>query len=155
MKNTRSAKHISIVSVKLVKEKQIHRYLEPITQAKDAASIMRELIGDKDRENLIVIGVDIKGNITHIEYAHRGTINDTLIHPREIYKAAIVSNSKGIIIGHNHPTGDVEPSHADKVVTEKVEIAGDIIGIDLIDHIIVSTDSYYSLKEKRKVKFDE
>ena len=80
MKNTRNAKHISIVSVKLVKEKKIHRYLEPITQAKYAASIMRELIGDKDRENLIVIGVDIKGNITHINYGyppvHKTDYND-------------------------------------------------------------------------------
>lgn len=155
MKTTETANHISVVSVKLVKEKQIHKYLEPIRKPNDAASIMRDLIGDKDRENLLVIGVDTKGNITHIEYAHRGTLTDTTIHSREIYKAAIISNSKGIIIGHNHPSGDVSPSEADNLATEKIRQAGEIIGIDLIDHIIVANDSYYSIKEKRKVKFEE
>ena len=147
--------HIQIVSIKLIKEKKLTKYRDPITKPKDVAVIMRDLIAGKDREHFLVVGVDTKGYITHIEYAHIGTLSDTLIHNREIYKSAILSNSKSIIIGHNHPSGDVSPSRADLIVSERVESAGELLGIDMIDHIIVGEDTYYSLKEKQIKSFED
>jgi DNA repair protein RadC len=147
--------HIQIVSVKLIKERKLTKYIDPITRPRDAAIIMRDLIALKDREHFLVVGVDTKGYITHIEFAHIGTLSETSIHNREIYKSAILSNSKAIIIGHNHPSGDVSPSRSDLIVSERVESAGELLGIDVIDHIIVGDDTYYSTREKQIKSYED
>ena len=78
-----------------------------IGEPKDAADIMREFIGNADREHFILICLNSKNEPTHIENVLIGTINFAVIHPREIFKTAILSNATGMIIGHNHPSGDV------------------------------------------------
>ena len=75
-----------------------------------------------------------------------GTLNETLIHPREIFKTALLKNAAGIILAHNHPSGDTSPSMEDLKVTEQVAKAGNIIGVNFIDHVIVSNTGFLSIK---------
>jgi DNA repair protein RadC len=77
----------------------------------------------------------------------RGTMDGTTVHPREVFKAALLANAFGIIVGHNHPSGDPEPSNDDVVLTHRLVAAGELIGIPLFDHIIVSDGRYVSFLE--------
>jgi DNA repair protein RadC len=77
-----------------------------------------------------------------------GTLNANLIHPREVFKEAVRSSAAQIIIAHNHPSGDPEPSPDDVAITRRLEEAAKIFGIELLDHIIVTKDSFFSLKER-------
>ncbi len=77
------------------------------------------------------------------------TINSALIHPREIFKAAMLNNAASVILFHNHPSGDPSPSKEDIKATRQIEIAGKIIGIDVLDHIIIVDGKFYSLREKK------
>ena len=78
----------------------------------------------------------------------RGTVDATLLHPRDVFKIALLANATVVIVGHNHPSGDTTPSADDRAVTTRIVAAGTTLGIELIDHIIVSTDgSYFSFKE--------
>jgi DNA repair protein RadC len=79
-----------------------------------------------------------------------GIINKTVIHAREVFYRAILDLSTGIIIVHNHPSGDTSPSHEDIVITEKLRGAGKIIGIPVIDHVIIGKEKYYSFCMDRK-----
>ncbi|MDZ7792128.1 MAG: JAB domain-containing protein [Spirochaetia bacterium] len=87
--------------------------------------------------------VPIKRNVIS-----RGLVNRTIIHPREVYRKAISQNAVAIIIAHNHPSGNVEPSEEDKEITQRLHEAGTVIGISLLDHIIFTKDGYYSFLEK-------
>ena len=79
---------------------------------------------------------------------HRGTINTSLVHPREVFKRALLNNASNIMVAHNHPSGDPNPSKEDIQITERLKEAGNLLGINLLDHIIVGEDKYISLKEK-------
>ena len=80
-----------------------------------------------------------------------GTVNYSLVHPRDIFKEALILNASSIICVHNHPSGEVNPSKEDISITKQIKDAGDIIGIKLIDHVIVSKDKYYSFLENGKI----
>jgi DNA repair protein RadC len=73
-----------------------------------------------------------------------GLLNRTVVHPREIFRPAILDNAAAVIIGHNHPSGDVDPSTEDEEITERLKKAGEIIGIKVLDHLIVSKKCFYS-----------
>jgi len=79
---------------------------------------------------------------------HIGSLNLSIVHPREVMKPAILSNAAGVIVGHNHPSGNPEPSQEDIQVTKKLVEAGKIIGIEVFDHIILGDEKFVSLKEK-------
>ena len=136
-----------LVEVKLTKRKKQFPFNQPIQSPHDAGKFFQRMISHKDREVLCAIGMDIKGNITYYEVINIGTLSQSVIHPREVFKASILSNSNAIIIAHNHPSGDVTPSNSDRSTTKRIMEAGEIIGIDLIDHFIIAEDKYYSIKE--------
>lgn len=81
------------------------------------------------------------------EISH-GTVNSSLVGPREVFQKALLANTVSIIVIHNHPSGNPEPSQADIKITKRLEESGDIIGVQLLDHIIIGRPSYCSLKEK-------
>ncbi len=99
-----------------------------------------------DRENFLVVGLNSKNVIIGRHLVSIGTLNQTLVHPREVFNWAIKINCASIVVVHNHPSGSVEPSAEDILLTERIVEAGKILGIKVLDHIIVSNDSYYSLK---------
>ena len=104
-------------------------------------------LAHKDVEEFRIIFLDTKLRVAAEEIQQRGTVNQVSIHPREVIKAAIVHKAKAIILVHNHPSGDVTPSHADLDITNKINVAGAAVGIKLFDHLIVSKNGYYSFND--------
>lgn len=139
---------VKIVSLKMVKEGELHYEYEDISSPKASEKLIRSLIGDRDREYLAVITLDTKNHPTSITTSSIGSLNSTIVHPREVFKTAILSNSASIIIGHNHPSGDPKPSREDIQITERLVKCGNILGIEVLDHIIIGFDCYISLKEQ-------
>jgi DNA repair protein RadC len=119
-----------------------------IRESNDAAAIMRETL-DADRERLVCLHLDANLSIIGFEIVSIGTLSATLINPREIFKAAILMNSNKIMLLHNHPSGDCSPSAEDIEVTRKVKEGGDLLGIELLDHVILGAgESFMSFADK-------
>jgi len=100
-------------------------------------------------EVLIMLTVDIKNRVTGIFEVSRGSLSSSLVHPREVFKRALLMNAAGIFVAHNHPSGDVTPSRDDTAITERLQNAGDILGVSLVDHLIIgdTPKRYYSFRE--------
>lgn len=142
------AKRINVVSIKMVKESSILYDIRRIEAPKDAVELGKRFLEESDREQLLVCCLDVKNQPTALNVVSVGNLNTSVVHPREVFKPAILSNSASIILFHNHPSGDPIPSNEDKLITERLRESGEILGIKLIDHIIIGDNSYYSLKEK-------
>ena len=97
----------------------------------------------------MVICLDTKNQPINICTVSVGTLNSSLVHPREVFKTAILSNSNQIMLAHNHPSGISAPSSEDKAMTSRIKDAGVILGIELIDHIIIGSNEYFSFKENK------
>ena len=140
-------KRVNVVSLKMVKEKSSLYAHRKITSPSDAADLLRDFLENSDREMFLVCCLDSKNQPTCINVVSIGTLNSSLVHPREVFKAAILANSHSILVAHNHPSDDLSPSKEDITVTQRLNDAGKLIGINLIDHIIIGTQNYNSLKD--------
>ena len=104
---------------------------------------------DRMKEHFWVLGLNTRNAIQYIDLASLGTLNSTLVHARELFRFAILKAVSSVILSHNHPSGDVNPSEDDIVVTRRLIEAGRIIGIEVLDHVVIGgRNSYYSFKEK-------
>ncbi|MBU3075692.1 RadC family protein [Clostridium estertheticum] len=142
------AKRVYVVKIQMIKESSILYNHRKITSPSDAYNLFKEIFEGADREKLIVISLDTKNQPTTINVVSIGTLNTSLVHPREVFKSAILSNAASIILAHNHPSGDATPSGEDINITNRLRDAGKLLGIDLVDHIIIGFNSFVSLKEK-------
>ena len=111
----------------------------------------KDILGDKKQEYFYCVYLDTKGNYLGKKCLFIGTINNSLVHPREIFKEAYLLSANGIICVHNHPSGDVSPSKEDNLITMKIKEIGIIHGINLIDHVIIGDNSYYSFYDNGKI----
>ena len=111
----------------------------------------KNIIGDKKQEYFYVVYLDTKGNYLDKKCLFIGTINTSMIHPREIFKEAYLLSASGIICIHNHPSGDPSPSKEDILMTLKIKEIGLMHGINLLDHVIVGNGSYYSFYDNGKI----
>ncbi len=98
-------------------------------------------------EHFVAFHLDAKMNVVGFQIVSHGTVSASLVHPREVFKAALLANSTSIIVAHNHPTGSLEPSREDIEVTEILIKAGDLLGVKVLDHLIVSSSGIKSLRE--------
>ena len=114
----------------------------------DAQQLVTELIGDEDREVFLVIVLSTKNMVNAIHRCHVGSINASIVHPREVFKSCILNNGASVIVAHNHPSNDPTPSSQDIEVTKRLREAGSILGIELLDHLVVGGSKMISLKEK-------
>jgi DNA repair protein RadC len=114
-----------------------------IMGASDVAKAMKS-ISDSDRERFCVLHLDARNNLNAIEEIEVGALNLSIVHPRETFKAAILNQSAAIVIGHNHPSGEVEPSDEDKSVCKEMAAAGLLLGIEVLDCVIVAGDKIHS-----------
>ncbi|OCS93357.1 JAB domain-containing protein [Caryophanon latum] len=121
-----------------------------IRSPRDLATLAFNLIGEEDREVFLVICLNTKNQAIAVHRVHVGTINASIIHPREVMKTAILNNAASIVVSHNHPSTNTTPSQEDLEVTERLKQAGEILGIELLDHIIVTPieKNYISFREK-------
>ncbi len=101
-----------------------------------------------NQEVFIVITLNSKNNVLSKREIFKGSLNSSLVHPREVFKEALKSSAASIIVCHNHPSGDPTPSKEDINVTKRIKECGNIMGIELLDHIIMGDNNYVSLKEK-------
>lgn len=111
----------------------------------------KDLVGNKKQEYFYTVYVDTKGRYIDKKCLFVGTINNSIVHPREIFKEAYLLSANGIICIHNHPSGDPTPSKEDVMITRKIKEIAMIHGIRLVDHLIVGVNSYYSFYEDNKL----
>lgn len=122
MKKNESAKRVNIVSLKVIREASLLYKNRQIKSPQDSYDLIRTFIEDADRELFICMSLDTKNQPTNIQVCHMGSLNASLVHPREVMKMAILSNSASIIVFHNHPSGIKKPSTEDLEVTQRLEI---------------------------------
>jgi len=119
-----------------------------IRSPEDAAQRVVPMLRDKPHEVFIVLLLDSKNGLTHEQELTVGTLNASLVHPREVFKLAIDHRAASVIVAHNHPSGNPEPSAEDIAVTRQLADAGKVVGIPLHDHLIVAGESFTSLAER-------
>ena len=142
---------ITKYQLKLVKEKAGNYNIDKkITTPETVKNAVNEILNlnNEHVEKFGILALDTKNNIIGVHIISVGTLNSSLVHPREVFKAAILNNSASIILFHNHPSGDCTPSKEDIELTERLVEVGKIMGIKVLDHIIVGDENYCSLKEK-------
>lgn len=120
-----------------------------IRSPSDAAALVWACLKEADRENFLVLLLDTKNQVIGINTVSVGILDSALVHPREVFKAAIIANSTAILLAHNHPSGDPTPSLEDRRVTQRLQEAGQNLGIEVMDHIILGErEQFVSLKER-------
>lgn len=124
-----------------------------ILGSKDARDLAVRLCGGyfsgHDREEFVVIGLDGKNKMTFLNSVSVGCLTSSIVHPREVFKMAILGNAVSLVFVHNHPTGDPSPSPEDVDITKRLVAAGDILGIKVLDHLIIGdNDQYVSFADK-------
>lgn len=120
-----------------------------ITSPVDVAQMFIPLLRDEVKEKFFVVCLSSSNRIIKHELVSVGSLNSSIVHPREVFKVAIECSSANIILLHNHPSGNLEPSNDDVCLTRKFVEAGKILDINVFDHIIIAGDSYTSLVERR------
>ncbi|QSQ09528.1 hypothetical protein H0A61_01899 [Koleobacter methoxysyntrophicus] len=114
----------------------------------DVRNLLMEEMRYLDKEYFKIILLNIKNQVIHVEDVSVGSLNSSIVHPREIFKIAIRRSSAALILVHNHPSGDPTPSGEDVEITRRLVESGKLLGIDVLDHIIIGDGRYTSLKEK-------
>jgi DNA repair protein RadC len=155
------SKKIAVTILSMVERKEVNVRVEVVTvglvkdapdpesdicQPADVLPLLKETRGS-DREHFICLHLDARNRVNSMETVSVGSLNATLVHPREVFKAAILNNAASIILAHNHPSNDTTPSKDDIELTRRMVKAGEIMGIEVLDHIIVGPDSFLSLRE--------
>ena len=124
----------------------------PIRNSKDVMSLMAPLLEPEVVEVCYVVCLTIPLTLIGYHQVSRGSLGETLMHPREVFKVAVVANAAGIILVHNHPSGNPNPSRQDLEITSRVKAAGEVMGIELLDHVVVGHHGLYvSLKERGRL----
>jgi DNA repair protein RadC len=121
-----------------------------ISSPADVDSLLRGRIANLDRENFVAVLLNTKNEVIEFPTISVGTLSASLVHPREVFKPAIRASAASVVLAHNHPSGKVQPSREDREVTKRLVNAAEIIGIEVLDHVILG-DGYFSMKEHGKL----
>jgi DNA repair protein RadC len=141
-------RRLPIVRVQLVREGTRTTTVSTIRGPRDAAQLFRELIGDADREHFVMLMLDTKNAVRGLHTVSVGDLSSSIVHPREVFKAALLSSAASLIFVHNHPSGDPTPSPEDIAVTRRLVEAGELLGVEVLDHVVIGEGVHVSLKEK-------
>ncbi|MHC2203758.1 RadC family protein [Paenibacillus sp. PvR053] len=118
-----------------------------IRSPQDVASLLMEDLRYLQKEHFVCLFLNTKNHVIGQETLSMGSLNASIVHPREVFRAAIKRSSASIVCAHNHPSGDPTPSPEDVQITKRLVQAGDIVGIDVLDHIVIGDQRFVSLKE--------
>lgn len=124
------------------------RAIRTVRSPEEAAALMIPEMRDLDREHFKAILLNTKNGIVKVVTVAVGSLNAALVHPRELFKAAVVASAAGIILVHNHPTGSPEPSTEDTQLTLRFVKCGELMGIELVDHIVIGGSNFVSMRER-------
>ncbi len=146
------SKFISVYRVSLVKDESISFGHRKLNNSQEAQSLIQSLIktqGQPDREQFCVILLNAKNAVMGLNIVSIGGLSSTSVHPREVLKPAIIANSAAMVLCHNHPSNDLEPSHNDLFITRRIVQASELMGITVHEHIIISMDDdrYFSFAD--------
>jgi DNA repair protein RadC len=133
--------------VMLIKDSSVPSNKKRIGSPVDVVSMFKTYLEGVDREHFCIAMLDRKGNLLGLNTVSIGSVSSSIVHPREVFKPAIVIGASSIILCHNHPSGDTMPSNEDIAITKKLIEGGKILNIEILDHVIIG-DNYYSMKEK-------
>jgi DNA repair protein RadC len=144
--------------LKMVRERRARRAKGPIEDVAGeagsirhsgtAARVFRPITDGSDREMFVVLILDVKSKVIGVNVVSIGALSGTPVHPREVFKPAILGQASAIIVAHNHPSGDTTPSREDREITERLRSCGDMLGIPVMDHLILGNgDDYYSFAD--------
>ena len=131
----------------MVKEEAQRQKITRITSAQNVFTLLHEY-ATKEKEHFLLLTLDGASPVIKQRIIHIGTLNQALVHPREIFKPAIQDNAAGVIIAHNHPSGTLEASRADIQITQRLKEVAKLVGIELLDHVILSKEGFYSFSEE-------
>lgn len=146
-------KYVSVVKMQLVKESRV-LFDAKVSSPAVVAKMIKQMTDGSDRELVYVVSVDSKNKPIATELISMGGVNSSIIDIGNIFKHALLANAAGVIIAHNHPSGDVTPSVEDIRVTKRIEEAGKLLNLPILDHVIVGdmeTDAYYSFLENGRL----
>jgi len=146
------AVRLSVLGLRVVKERSGNYDFEDkkISSPSKARDILEEVfeLSELAEEVFIIMCLDTKNKVTGLFKVSQGSLNSSIVHPREVFKRALMQNSNAVILAHNHPSGDVTPSGEDISITRRLQEAGDILGIKVLDHLIIGAGGRYkSFKE--------
>ncbi|PPA68664.1 JAB domain-containing protein [Jeotgalibacillus proteolyticus] len=149
MENPKLTPIFEVVKIKqVVKETNAPFENFPVRSPEDVNKVASAHIADDDREVFLVIVLNTKNQIIALHRAHIGSINASIVHPRDVLKAAILNNGASIAVSHNHPSGNSQPSAEDISATKRLYESCELLGIDLLDHVVVThTGQYSSMRE--------
>ena len=122
-----------------------------IHSGQEVAGLVRESVRGSRRESFFALLLDARHRVISLRLISTGGLESAPVHPRELFAAAIRESAAAIVVAHNHPSGDPTPSSADRALTERLRQAGVLLGIELLDHVVVGDDRYFSLAEDRAV----
>lgn len=138
--------HLDFVRIKLITEKRLYSE-EELTSSQKVVQFISKELAECDRELLCILNCNAKCQVINMNVVSMGSLTETLVTGRELFKSAILSNARGVILIHNHPSGDCTPSKQDVLVTERLVACGELIGITVLNHIILGRGTYLSMKE--------
>jgi len=139
---------ISRFRVQLVRESTCTAPFRIISSPYEAHALLHELLDDADREHFLVLMLDNRHYLIGINTVSIGTLNASLVHPREVFKPALLCNTAAVLLAHNHPSGDPSPSAEDLALTARLKQSGELLGVAVLDHLIIGENTFVSLKER-------
>lgn len=141
-------KGIRPVFTNIVVREDAPAYLETtrFTSAQQVYELFKDLQFET-KEHFMALHLDGKNRIACYELVSIGNLNQAIVHPREVFKSALLSSAAAILLIHNHPSGDVTPSREDLEITKRLKEAGEILGIKVLDHLIIGEEKYYSFAD--------
>ena len=139
---------LPLYSTRLVRETEFtYPTRFQVTEPSEVATILQDYFRDKDREEFLIVLLDTADTVTGLSQISVGGLSSSVVEPRQIFKTAILANAAAIILAHQHPSGNPEPSREDIMTTEKLVDAGEIMEIPVHDHLIITESDYTSLAE--------
>ncbi len=134
--------------VRVVREPQLPFPKLTVSCPAEIADLLQRQIAFEDRENFVVVILDARNQVLGINTVSIGSLSASIVHPRETFKPALLMGGASIILAHNHPSGDPSPSQDDITLTRRLAKAGEILGIEVLDHLVVVETGWFSLKER-------
>ena len=147
-------KKIEVVNIRMVKEPTIYSE-DKIRTPEDAMEVLADELKTYDRETFGVLNLKTNGQPINFNICSVGTMDQSMVHPREIFKSCLLSNAAAFIAIHNHPSGNVNPSQEDRDVTKRLLACSDLMGIKMLDHIVIGGNTGYMYSFKQEGVLDE
>ncbi|WWS86588.1 DNA repair protein RadC [Sporosarcina psychrophila] len=151
VKGVGKAKAVQILAAAEVGKRMYRKHSEgryTIRSPEDAAAYLMTDMASLNQEHFVVLFLNVKNEVLHKQTIFIGSLNSSIVHPREIFREAVKRSAASIVVAHNHPSGNPSPSPEDIEVTKRLIEAGSIMGIEVLDHVIIGDHQFLSLKEK-------